>query len=283
MPHHKDLPFLMALLDDDTSAVRQKVIVELQAFGTDLRALTRPYWPGLDGRQRQLLEDILAGIDAQRLKDSWLSWLDQEDFYQALEQAMVSLSELEYGAGASLTCEWLDKLAYQFQNETTAFSSHALMHFLFEEKRLKCVPEHKQDFQHDLLFYIAQHGEGSQTALTCLALLVGKRVGIDLHGIFIRGHFMSMACQDTHLKMYNVHYGGKPLSRSSALYMEEALRRNCTWPSEMRAPVFEIIHQILQQNVALLDHRCDYPQASRYQGYLQELTQELHQRGHMLD
>ena len=137
-----------------------------------------------------------------------------------------------------------------------------------------CVRETQQTHEHHLLHHLGRTRTGSPMALTCLALLVGGRVGIDLHGIFIRGHFMSIACQNPHLQMYNAHDGGKPLSRSSALYMEEALRRNCTWPSEMRAPVFEIVRQLLHEVIDSLPAN----RAKRYQALLHELRRELRRR-----
>lgn len=278
----KDLPFLLALLDDEAPIVRNAVTAELKALGPGLRQLTRPYWTGLTEPQRQVLEAIFAELESLKYTNDRLAWLDQKDFYQALEQALIVLSEIEFGPVAQFSSDWLDLLAENFLAQTGTPTSLSLMEYLFGGNRLTCVSEYHQLYYHDLLFHIVQYGAGSQMALNCVALLVGKRVGIDLHGIFIQGHFMSIACQDTHLNMYNVHHGGKPHFRSSALYMEEALRRNCTWPSEMRAPVFEIIQQLLYQSVQP-SNRPQPKQRAEFDAYYQELTAELRQRGLLFD
>ncbi len=274
----QDLPFLLALLDDETPIVRSAVIAELKALGPRLRQLTQPYWTELTEPQRQVLEAVFTELESLKYTNDRLAWLNQEDFYQALEQALIVLSEIEFGPVAQFSSDWLDLLAEHFLAQAGTPTSLTLMQYLLGGDRLTCISEYRQLYHHDLLFHIVQHGVGSQMALNCVALLVGKRVGIDLHGIFIQGHFMSIACQDTRLKMYNVHHGGKPHSRSSALYMEEALRRNCTWPSEMRAPVFEIIQQLLYQSVQPSKH--PHPkQRAEFDAYYQELTDELRQRG----
>jgi regulator of sirC expression with transglutaminase-like and TPR domain len=280
MPQRKDLPFLLALLDDDTPTVQAGVVTALKAFGPRLEGLSRPHRAQLDERQRMQLESILAQLDSERLANSWLGWLELEDFHHALEQAMICLSEGEYGPQARQLGVWLDELADQFDaTHRSGRDSVALMQFLFADQGFRCVSESQQTYQHEFLYHLATHHQGSPNALTCLALLVGGRVGIDMHGIIIRGHFMSMACQDTNLQMYNAYDGGKPLSRSSALYMEEALRRNCTWPSEMRAPVFEIVSRMLVQTIDRLKQKRTFALAFRYQGYQRELQQELQRRG----
>lgn len=278
MPSREDLPFLLALLDDDAPEVRRQIAAALSAFGDDLPILIQPYWGQLNSTQIQCLTELCNEAGVEPLAGSWLAWLGQDGFHEALEQAMIHLSQVVYGPPAEYLSFWLDRLAQRFRQFSPERHSTALMQFLFEEQGFTCIPEPRYTHEQDLLFHVLAKNSGSPTALTCLAILVGRRVGIDLHGVFIRGHFVSMT-YETQMQMFNANDLGKPHSRSSAIFLEEALRRNCTWLREMRAPVFEIVNRILQQVIRSLSEQPQCEPLRQYQRFQQELSLELKRRG----
>jgi hypothetical protein len=279
MPIRRDLPFLLKLLDDEAPEVRTQVSEALRSFGPTLTSWVAAYLPELNEAQRQSLSQLLQEMQTERVSTSWLYWLDYEDGLQSLERGLLSLSEMQYGAKAHSIPVQLDQLAQRFRDRYTSGGSADLMHFLFREEQYEAIDDAELHFEHHHLAYALTHRCGSSLALSCLAMLIGQRVGVSLYGIRIRGHFMAMALNEVTVEMYNPQERGKPLSRSSAIFMEEAMRRNLTWPREMQVHAFEVAITVLQSCISDLYQQKQRGQARRYRHRYQELVQELDRRG----
>ena len=116
-------------------------------------------------------------------------------------------------------------------------------------------------------------------SLSCLAILVGWRVGIDLDGISIQGNFMAMMVEGNSMQMFNSFNKGKPLARASVMYIEEAFRRNDIPPQKMKAQVFEIVLQILKSAIDNFHRKGKVQQKENYLNLYKSLVKELEVRG----
>lgn len=79
--------------------------------------------------------------------------------------------------------------------------------------------------------------------------------------------------------MYNTHNSGEVVKRSSALYIEEAFRRNCLMPSEMRVQVYEVVAQIIRNHIGHFQRKNRKKDAQEYVQRFSQLMDALKDRG----
>ena len=280
MPDRKDLPFLLQLLEDNSTTVQTEVQNALLAFGPQLQEEVKPFLKNLDSQCLVLLDELLlqttpANLTPDEEPEDWMEWLDIVNPKQSLEYAMIQLSFLEYGPEAFLMGEDLDALAEKFEEQYPKGKAPELMAFLFQQERFRSPMEGTESHLHDNLTYVLKTRRGSQVALSCLAILVGWRTGIDLEGISIQGNFMAMSYEGKRMMMFNSFNQGKPLARASVMYIEEAFRRNQIPPQEMKAEVHEIVLQILKNTIDVHHRNHIEPEATTYVEMYRCLLEEL--------
>lgn len=279
MPDRKDLPFLLTLLEDDSHDVRNEVLTALSSFGADLPEMVKPFLSHIEGESLEVLEHILGPLGKKEYEENWLDWLDIVNPKQSLEYALIQLSYLEYGSEAYLLGEDLDELAERFSKTYPEGKASDLMEFLFQNENFRSPLEGTESHLHDNIIFVMRTRRGSQIALSCLAILIGWRVKIDLEGVMIQGNFMAMTYEDQKMLMFNSFNKGKPLARASVMYIEEAFRRNQVPPKEMKAEVHEIVMQILKSSVDIHHRRGQKETASLYIERYQALLAEINERG----
>lgn len=278
MPNRKDLPFLLALLDDEATLVRQEVVLALKRFGPALEDEVRPYYHELDPYRQELLEEVLDTVRRDFLGSDWMSWLDLGNSKTALEAALVSLSRLVMPGAADRIGSQLDTLAQRYLATEGEKDVASLLAFLLGPAHFRLAREDRRDLRHDMLAYVLKSRVGSPLSLTCLAVLVGERAGVDLYGIVIQGHFMPISFNEGLLRMYNLENHGKPVDRSSVMYIEEALRRNQILPQEMSVSVSEVAMTVLRNAIDHLLHQRRHREAHQYVLRYKSLAQELRNR-----
>ncbi|WNJ17739.1 transglutaminase family protein [Pontibacter sp. G13] len=279
MSQRKQLPFLLSLLEDDSPTVREQVRTELKLFGPGLSEMVTPFRFELDDESLRILDEICQEVREEHYTQGWLSWLEIEDTKESLEKALVNLAYLEYGQDAESIPAMLNDLASAYLLWTEEKSVSSLMTFLFQEHRFKAPGDLTYSHLHDNILYTIRVREGSQIALSCLAILVGKRAGLELDGISIQGNFMACSFESEKLQMYNSFNKGRPLARASLMYIEEALRRNQIPPAEMKARVHEIVAQILRKTIDQHHQQGFHQEAREYVKLYQNLAHALRARG----
>ncbi len=278
MPSRKDLPFLLKLLDDESSEVRREVSQELTEFGEDLADLVAPSLSTLSSLQRKAIEEILEQVEGIGAEQYDFSWLDLQG-YRGLETILGHLSEMFDGQKAIYLSVHLDELACRFLKKYPQGNSQDLMSFLFGQEGFEALGETNTNFEHHFLSNLLANKSGSTLCVAALAMLVGGRIGLSMYSINVQGHYMAMAVNEVKLEMYNPMEGGKPHHRSTALYMEEAIRRNLTWPQEMQIRASEIALTILRSAIKGLYDSGQNLKAKRFNTYYRHLLHELNRRG----
>ncbi|GAB4413513.1 MAG: hypothetical protein OHK0039_20500 [Bacteroidia bacterium] len=267
------------MLEDDSYVVQMEIRRALLAFGQSLEEETRSLWYGLDAENKLILDQILEQIDRESLDVRWMGWLEQGNSATGLEAALASISLLETGEQPGEAGVLLDRLAKRFLKNYPTPGIPQLMEFLFRKVKFHATNDGQLQPTHHSLSYVLAHRCGSQIMLSCVAILLARRVGLQLDGIMIQGNFLPMSYHDRKLEMYNALNGGQPLARASVMYVEEALRRNHIMPTDMRATVSEIVLQIIRD---LIDAhlKCQHQRKARtYVVRYRLLIEELGRRG----
>jgi regulator of sirC expression with transglutaminase-like and TPR domain len=279
MPERRHLPFLLTLLEDDSDAVRAQVLAELRGFGTELGILAAPYRKGLGQEAQHCLDALCRELEQSRFSSSWLEWLNVADPGEALETALTHLAAFEFGRLAYRLSERLDDLAARLIARLPATRPETLMKGIFQKEKFQTLSSSPPNPLHDNLLYLLHHRQGSALSLSCLALLLGRRMNLSLQIVCIQGNCMVMAAEGESVQMYNMLNKGKTLARASMMYIEEAIRRDCSSPADIPARPQEIVMMILEQAIAAHRQKGRYLEAREYLEAQAQLQEELKARG----
>ena len=112
----KQIPYLLRLVDDESSEVQKKIFAELALFGPSLKDEIKKLSLPLTSVQSQYINQIYQTNKLDWLKQIWPSWFELKDDYQKLEGALTILSDFlnNYDSTISLK-RLLDVLAIQYK------------------------------------------------------------------------------------------------------------------------------------------------------------------------
>ncbi|RMG28488.1 MAG: hypothetical protein D6730_05375 [Bacteroidetes bacterium] len=275
MPEHKDIPHLLALLDDESDWIGEQVSQALLAFGAELEPLTRGYRTQLNSRQLARLDATCRKWKNEAFFRQWQHWLDIDDPYEALEVAFNQLAYFHNDFEPVPLGAEIDALAGRFLASSAPREPEALMRFLFFDEGFN-IPhtDVHQPGYHDL-HAILKNKKGEQLSLTVLAILLGRRLGLELFGMHVPGHFMLAAFEGHDIQLYNTSNKGQPVARTSVLYLEETFRRNDTSAREMVASPYEMVLQNLRNIIECHCRKSQNSQAQQYASLYESLMQQL--------
>ncbi|MEO0898726.1 MAG: transglutaminase family protein [Bacteroidota bacterium] len=279
MPSRKDIPFLITLLEDQSYAVQAEVRQALKSFGPRLEKEVAPFRYVVEPENWLALEEILEEIREVEFHSGWLSWIELGNSKSSLEKAMINLSFLEFGAESYSIEQELDRLAEDFLDSNSKNSAEGLCNFLFNAKGFRLPDEKENSHLHDSLLFSLRQRKGSDLSLTSIGILVGWRVGLDLYPIEIRNNFLLISFEEQRMKMFNPSIKGEMVERASALYIEEAFRRNCLMPSEMRSQVHEMVAHVLRNHIDYFANKGRKQEAREYMERFDQLMDALKDRG----
>lgn len=188
------IPFMLRLLDDESPWIRRKILGELMAEEELLHGLLHEPSNWLSSQDREALERLLDLRFRERFKDTWLHWRDESDEMAKLESALDSIAQLVGGVTkrGALASE-LDALAREFSESGARADAESLAHFLFRGCSIRGDSRHYYNPQNSNLLYVIRNRKGIPISLACILMLVGRRLGVQIHGFNLPGHFMAHA------------------------------------------------------------------------------------------
>ncbi|MFN0159357.1 MAG: transglutaminase-like domain-containing protein [Bacteroidota bacterium] len=276
MADRHQLPFLLKLLDDDSSVVRESVLHELKGFGLELEEEVALLHYEQTPEQRSLLNPLYERNRAMLLTTAWPEWFDLEDDKLQLESAMSLIAEYQLGHRfTGILTERLDTLAERCGTARATGNVLALSRFLFEEMALHGAPE--SSYYNPLnsnLIVVLDEKQGIPLSLCCIYVLVADRVGLMVEGCNFPGHFLAIAFQNEQRFVIDCFNKGRILEDShldkikASITMEDIFRLQC------RAPV--IITRTLRNLIAAYQQAGDDQAADLMTGILQLTTSALH-------
>ncbi len=211
MPDPKQLPHLVKLLDDDSDIVRDTVLQQLESFGPTLRRELARQRVTLSSDQENLMSGLLDEHRRERLKNAWPQWKIFENDKQRLEAGLSLLAEFlsNFFVQKSLTA-LLDQLTMEFGQSHRKRDPLTLSRFLFHEKKLEGASQSEYyDPQNSNLLYVIQEKQGIPISLACIFILIGYRLGLNIEGCNLPGHFLATAEHNGAKVLVDCFHGGR--------------------------------------------------------------------------
>lgn len=280
MPDFSQLPFLLQLLDDDTETVRREVYAALAGFGVELPKGVAPYLQTLNEKKYQLLEGVWETLRETYFEQRWQQWLDEKDEYLALELALSALALRESKIADSDLSTQLDELTCRFHAWSNKTSILLLMRFLFRIEGFRSPDREYYHANNSNLVSVIERKEGLQISLSCLAILLGRRIGLELYGFNMPGHFMVMSpTGELDFQVYDVFSEGRPLHPNSIHQLSQALEIRPENLDGLRARPHEIILRVLRNIVKAHERTGNQAGAERFRLQLETLLGQIRSRG----
>jgi hypothetical protein len=221
----KQIHSILRLLDDDSPRVRDKVWDTLSANLPDWEEPLREAVEGLPVGPRKRLQELLADRDRESFRRTWVAWRDEADDYARLEAALGALSgflarQAGETAGTGTLSALLDGLAAEFRDGGEPPVPSRLAHFLFETKGLRGADTDYYEPRNSDLVHVLRTGRGIPIALACVFMLVGRRLGLSIHGCDVPEHFLTRAEENGESIVIDCYDGGKVLGRDRLAQLE---------------------------------------------------------------
>ena len=214
MPDPRQLTSLIKLLDDDSATVRESVLRELGAFGPDLELELARQNVVLGNDDLSVIKCVLEEQRAVWLKEAWPDWFTIDDDKEKLESALSLLAQFMHGRAYHVSLHQLiERLAEEYITADSHGDARRLACFLFDTTGLKGV--HQEEYYNPLnssLIHVIEQKRGLPISLACVYILVGNRLGLNVEGINLPGHFLAKCESGGRSHIIDCYNGGRFLN-----------------------------------------------------------------------
>lgn len=243
----ENLPALLKLINDQSPVVRAKVRRALREFGPALGKEIAAAGLTPDDDQQAMLDAIVRASltrTAPAFGVLWREWLAQGDSYFVLENALDHIARVQFEwdfdgrADESPSLDiTLGELAADFRLTHDEFDAAQLAHWLFGDGRFEGAgtATYYHPYNGNLL-HVLESGEGLPLSLVLIFMLVGHRLGLEIHGAAFPGHFLAREGEE----YFDCYDGGRELSIAEAHSITRAAP-----DAAQSASVAEIIARVL--------------------------------------
>jgi regulator of sirC expression with transglutaminase-like and TPR domain len=145
--------------------------------------------------------------------DSFRSWMSKPEAEVTLDEACLQLSAYLQEPHQVSVVDELDKLDAMAVN-LGAQTATGLMSGLFGKGRFRGNADDYGDPQNSYLDRVLERGLGIPISLAIVAIEVGRRIGVPLHGVGMPGHFLVGDPTDPD-RFFDVFSGGLELDRAA--------------------------------------------------------------------
>jgi len=247
------IPYLIKLLDDDSSDVQKTISQQLSVFGLSLKDELKKLDFPLNSLQKKNVDFILQGHKRVWLKEAWSQWLQSDDAsggrlaaYNKFEQAVSILAEFlcRHDSDVSLR-QLLDGLASDYKAAHGDADPKQLAKFLFKEKGLKGNEEDYYNPQNSNLVYVICEKKGIPISLTTVYILVGLRLGIEVGGCHFPGHFLARVLWQGKNIFVDCFNGGQFIQEKDLLSMQERVAEEIEIALRESADTYSMVRRFL--------------------------------------
>lgn len=204
------LPYLVSLVDDDLSEVRDEVLKELTNYGSALEEDLKDFSDILEPNKIDLIYPIIESSRRTWLREKWIKWQSIEDEYTRLEVALGLIARFQYGLTYNIKLsDKLNELSEKFIQFHPHGNEVTLAHFLFNGEN---ITGEKQDFYNPLnsnILNVLIEKKGLPITLAAVYMLVGKRLGFNIEGCNFPGHFLTRVRKDDNVFFVDCFNKGK--------------------------------------------------------------------------
>jgi regulator of sirC expression with transglutaminase-like and TPR domain len=213
MARLEDLPHLLQLLDDESPEIRSHVWEVLASFGAELEKSLAPLLPTLPRSQQVQLLQYVEDRRWKQFQENWWSWLEIEEDWDAIEYAVNGLAELDKPLGGGELAWLVDQLAEAYLAACKEDPSVvSLMQFLFHPDRLRPPKSRNRHPLRSNLIAVLETGEGVYLSLTLAAVLVSRRLGLEMGAYLFQNHYLLIGEDERGPNIFDPYRGGKAIS-----------------------------------------------------------------------
>jgi len=269
----------MRLLDDSSEVVRAHAFDQLLRMGGDPEAVVAPHMDALTPQQRTIFRNLLARHreEAER-REAWLAWVDLPPVCPQLEEAFRLLAQFQYGWQPPVQLsELLDDLADGFLASGRPRDAIGLARYLFVSQKFMGDAENYYDPRNSNLIHVIEHRRGLPISLCALFMIVGARVGIEVHGCNVPRHFLARAEVYGEDLLFDCFHAGRVLTRDERGSLRDSLAPNLAYLLVEAPSAPEIILRVLNNLIASCEQADDTAQAV----LMRDLMRDLHMRMHL--
>ncbi|MDJ0836396.1 MAG: heat shock protein HspQ [Acidobacteriota bacterium] len=205
---------LVMLLGAESPIVRRKVRHELSRSSDRLQLFLDTYQPELPPELLFELEEIRQRRQQSLRHENWLDWLRQPTFHLQLENALSYLAGVQSESPPYPPLSvMLDGIVQDFLAESGEHTPTGLNKYLFVENRYRGAEKsYYHPLNSNLPHVIATH-KGLPISLALIFMLCGIRLGLNIQGFNLPGHFLARADEDGETLLFDCFNKGKRLSR----------------------------------------------------------------------
>lgn len=258
MPDPKQLQHLMKLLDDESSVVREQVFKELSSYGPSLEEELLRQHIDIRPEFKELLHSLLKHTDRIWLDEQWQGWPTLRDDKLRLETALHLLSQFIAGRKHQESLPLLlDEIATTFRSSHLHITMRQVAGYLFKDYALKGVEtaEYYHPENSDLIS-VLKNKTGLPISLVCIFILVGNRLGLEIEGCNVPGHFMATAIDNGKKVIVDCFHGGiildettlQSLNMSVPITIKDLLTLECNTEEIIARVIRNLIHAYQQNN-----------------------------------
>lgn len=246
----RQLPYLLELLDDETPVVRQTVVRELASLGTKIYDEIKSLPVEITPKEKELLNTVLEVPRRVFLKREWSHWFALPNDRERLETALALLAEYQSGLEFRGTLKLLlDGIAEEYRSKYQNADAHTLAEFLFKDKSFTGANDDYYNPQNSNLIYVIKQRKGIPISLSCVYMLVGWRLGLNIRGCNSPRHFLTIVENGSTKELVDCFHAGKvvgeneiaTLSRESTLSIEDAFKLEADTVSIVRRVLGNLI------------------------------------------
>lgn len=246
MGERENLPHLIKLLDDPSPVVQEAVCRELASFGSRLDDELGRFGVRLTDEQRELLDAMETERHRETLRANWPAWFHLQTRMERLEGAFVVLSDFQehYRRPGHLTHQ-LNDLARAFRETEADVNSYELARFLFKDRGLRGGQADYYSPAKSNLVQVIEQGSGNPISLTCVYMLVGNRLGLEIEGCNFPGHFLAQTTHEGEPVLVDCFNEGRLIEARSFHDLSPNASRQVSRVIQEPAPVKTIITRVL--------------------------------------
>jgi hypothetical protein len=215
MASESKLRFLLELMDDESAEVRSEILRELNNYGLRLEEDLNNYPENMPPGKSEIISPIILENRRKWLTENWLSLSGIEDRHIKIETALDLISRFQYGKLSELLLgRMLDGLTEEFKNKIPYGDELDLSNFLFQEKGMRGANENYYNPFNSNAVYTINEKSGLPLTLSLIFILAGNRLGFDIRGCGLPGHFLSKIIIDEEIILIDPFEGGRIIFES---------------------------------------------------------------------
>lgn len=247
MAKRDQLKYLISLVDDDTSEVREEVLKELGSYGMALEEDIQEYSNILTDQQLSLLQPLIYQNRRIQLRQYWGTWFNASDETEKIERAITLISCYHYGYRDIYELpNLLEDLSEEFLIKRPYGDELDLANFLFQEKGLRGAKENYYNPFHSNPLYTIKEKKGLPITLAIIYILTGNRLGYDIRGCNFPGHFLAKFRSEKETILVDCFNGGKFFYEKDLDLTIPDSKENFEKIIHQDASAFDIVRRVLK-------------------------------------